>query len=58
MRRATEPQKYRFSREREIIRHSDYAKLFLRYDADVSQQNKEGWTALDTPSNWMTIWRQ
>ena len=53
-----EPQKYGFLPGKGNYSSADYAKLFLRYDADVSQQNKEGWTALDTPSNWMTIWRQ
>ena len=42
-----EPQKYGFLPGKGNYSSADYAKLFLRYDADVSQQNKEGWTALD-----------
>lgn len=42
-----EPQKYGFLPGKGNYSSADYAELFLRYDADVSQQNKEGWTALD-----------
>ena len=41
------PQQYGFLPGAGNYSSSDYAELFLRYDADVSQQNKEGWTALD-----------
>lgn len=41
------PQQYGFLPGAGNYSSSDYAELFLRYGADVSQQNKQGWTALD-----------
>lgn len=42
-----EPQKYGFLPGQSNYSSTDYAALFLQHGADVSQQNKKGWTALD-----------
>ena len=42
-----QPQKYGFQSSSSNYSELDYCKLFLQYGADVSKQNKDGWTALD-----------